>query len=87
MFLSLLADAAGAAGVAFGGFFIFLLILLIITTIFQIWMFIDALINPRLNGTEKVIWCLVVFFLHFIGALIYYFVGRRGGTASASPTV
>ena len=87
MFLSLLADAAGTAGVAFGGFFIFLVILGIIASIFWLWMLIDAIGNSRLNGTEKIIWVLVVLFLHVLGALVYYFVGRGGGTTSASPTV
>jgi hypothetical protein len=26
---------------------------------------------------EKILWFLVIFFLHFIGALIYYFVRHK----------
>jgi hypothetical protein len=44
--------------------------------VFWIWMLIDAIQNPRLSGTEKVVWVLVVIFLHFLGALIYFFAGR-----------
>jgi hypothetical protein len=44
--------------------------------VFWIWMLVDCLKNPRLHGTEKLIWVLVIIFLHWIGALVYYFVGR-----------
>jgi hypothetical protein len=40
-------------------------------SIFWIWMLIDALIYEPTTG-EKLLWFLVIFFLHFIGALIYF---------------
>lgn len=43
---------------------------------FWIWMLIDAITNKGLNDTEKLIWVLVILFVHLIGALIYLFVGR-----------
>lgn len=46
-------------------------------TAFWIWMLVDAILSPNLNDTEKAVWGLVIFFTHFIGALIYFFVGRR----------
>ena len=42
---------------------------------FWIWMLIDAL--TRLPSDEKLVWVLVIVFLHFLGALIYFFVGRK----------
>jgi hypothetical protein len=39
-------------------------------------MLIHAIRNPALSGSEKIAWVLVVLFLHFLGALIYFFVGR-----------
>ena len=57
----------------------------IIASIFWLWMLIDAILNPRLRGTEKLIWVLVVLFLHVLGALIYFFVGR--GSGAVGPTV
>jgi uncharacterized RDD family membrane protein YckC len=51
----------------------------VLLSIFWLWMLIDAIGNPRLKGGEKVIWVLVVFFFHIIGAAIYYFVGRGSG--------
>ena len=32
--------------------------------------------NERLDSTEKIVWVLVIVFLHALGALIYYLVGR-----------
>ena len=53
------------------------IILAIAATIFWIWMLIDRLTNARLQGVEKLIWVLVIFFLHLLGAIIYFFVGRE----------
>ena len=43
---------------------------------FWIWMLIHAITNKGLTDTEKIIWVLVVLFLHGLGALIYFFIGR-----------
>ena len=57
-------------------------IIAIVTTVFWLWMLIDCITNAALTGTEKIIWILVVLFLHFLGALLYFFIAR-GGRASA----
>ena len=44
--------------------------------VFWIWMLIDALRNKGLSDMEKLVWVLVIVFLHFLGALIYFFVAR-----------
>lgn len=43
---------------------------------FWIWMLIDAIQNRGLTAGEKVGWVLAVVFLHFLGALLYFFIGR-----------
>ena len=49
---------------------------------FWIWMLIHAITNRGLTDGEKIAWVLVVLFLHFFGAVIYFFVGRpKGGAA------
>ncbi len=59
------------------------LIILAIGSIFWLWMLVDAITNTSLNGTEKIVWVLVVLFLHFIGALLYFFLARgKGGSPS-----
>lgn len=51
--------------------------ILLIASIFWIWMLIDCLMNPRITGVEKLVWVLVIFFLHLLGAIIYFAVGRQ----------
>jgi hypothetical protein len=48
----------------------------IAATIFWLWMLIHALTNKGIDSVEKLVWFLVIFFLHFLGALIYFFIGR-----------
>lgn len=61
------------------GLFIgFLLLLVAIAAfVFWIWALIDCIKNNRLSDTEKVVWVLVIIFLHFLGALIYLLAGRN----------
>lgn len=51
----------------------------ILTSIFWLWMLIDAILNPRLRGVEKLVWVLVVLLLHVLGAVLYFFIGRGSG--------
>jgi divalent metal cation (Fe/Co/Zn/Cd) transporter len=45
------------------------------SVIFWLWMLIDALIHePTTN--DKILWFLVILFLHLIGAWVYFFVRR-----------
>ena len=57
------------------GIFIWLLVLLYF--IFWIWMLVDCLTNPALDSVEKLIWVAVIFFLHLVGALVYFFVAKN----------
>ena len=43
---------------------------------FWIWMLIHAAQNKGLSEGEKVAWVLIIVLAHFLGALIYFFVGR-----------
>lgn len=58
-------------------FLLFFIALGVLAFVFWIWMLIDAIQNPGLSSTEKIVWVLVIVFLHFLGALIYFFVGRQ----------
>ena len=61
--------------------FLILGVLALAAFVFWIWMLIHAITNKGLNDTEKLIWVLVVLFLHFIGGLVYFFVGRPKASA------
>ncbi len=56
----------------------------IIASIFWLWMLIDAILNPRLRGAPKLVWVLVVLFLHVFGAILYFVIGR--GSGAVGPT-
>ena len=57
-------------------FVLFFIALGLLAFVFWIWMLIDAIKNPGLSSTERIVWVLVIIFLHFLGALIYFFAGR-----------
>jgi hypothetical protein len=67
-----------------GGLFLLLIwviggIVALVATIFWIAMLIHALTNRALVGVDKLVWVLVILFLHALGGLIYFFVGRKQG--------
>ncbi len=39
--------------------------------IFWIWMLVDC-IKSKLKNVDKLIWILIIFFFHFIGAFLYF---------------
>jgi hypothetical protein len=68
---------------ALGGFFLLLVILGLLASLFWLWMLIDALLHEP-SGTEKIIWVLVIFFLHFLGALLYFFIRKSHRTPAST---
>jgi hypothetical protein len=82
-----LAQNAAPTGLFAGmaGLMIVFVILAIIASIFWLWMLIDAL-TSNMDPMEKVLWFLVIFFLHLIGAIIYYAVKRSGGHSTHGGT-
>jgi uncharacterized membrane protein YidH (DUF202 family) len=68
----------GAIGGSIFGILAFLVAAAIGVAIFAfwLWMLIHAITNKGLDNTERIIWVLVVLFLHALGALIYFFIGR-----------
>ncbi len=59
-------------------------ILGILGFVFWLWMLVDCLKRPddrfAIGGNyAKLIWVLVIVFVGFIGALIYYFLVKRRG--------
>ncbi len=79
-------DVGDAAGL-FGGLMVLMAVFWIVgiaATIFWLWMLIDALTNEQ-TTEQKILWFLVIFFLHFIGALIYLFVRKSGRARSSAP--
>jgi hypothetical protein len=70
-------------GVVFGILVWLVLVALgLAATVFWIWMIFHAITNKGISDIEKIIWVLVIFFTHFVGALIYFFVGRPKGVGA-----
>ena len=57
---------------------VFGLLLGVLELIFQIWMLVDAIQNPRLQGSQRVVWVLVILLMPCLGPVLYYFAGRSG---------
>jgi hypothetical protein len=71
---------AGIIAGAFGLFFLLAgAVIGLLIFVFWIWMLIHAITNKGLTDGEKILWVLVVIFLHFIGAIIYFFLGKPRG--------
>ena len=78
------ADNGAAGGAALGGLLAFgavFWVIAIAASVFWLWMLVDVLVS-RKTTNEKILWFLVVFFLHFIGAVVYFFVGRSQNRAA-----
>ena len=70
------------------GLGVFLVIMLIAglglaLTVFWIWMLVDAIQNKGVSDGEKVGWVLAIVFFHFIGSVLYFFIGRPKGKQPA----
>lgn len=52
-------------------------------TVFWIWMLVDAIQNRGVSDGEKVGWVLAIVFFHFIGSVLYFFIGRAKGKQPA----
>lgn len=88
MFLLSLADAAPWV---FGGIGLAALLgiglVILLLTIFWVWMLVDCITNEALDGTERLIWALVIFFSHFLGSTLYFLLVRnkRGASPHSLP--
>jgi hypothetical protein len=65
-------NAAGIAALFTGGLALFIGALVFI---FWLWMLIDCIKNEK-DGTQRLIWALVIFFFPCIGSLIYLFARK-----------
>jgi hypothetical protein len=67
-----------------GGGFVLLFLLffgvMVVGTVFWIWCLIDVLRRPDQEyvaaGQNKIVWLLLVLFVHLIGGLLYLFIAR-----------
>jgi hypothetical protein len=43
---------------------------------FMIWALVDAIKNPSLDDTQRIIWVVVILTLNCVGAIAYLIAGR-----------
>ena len=68
-------DAIGMHGFGlFDGFGLAVLAAVAFLFAFWLWMIVDCLKREFKRDIDKVVWVLVLIFLHLLGALVYYFV-------------
>lgn len=82
---SLIAQNAGDGAGLFVGFGILWLLMFIVivglgiaSLVVWIWALVDAIKNPALDSTMRLVWILVIIFTQIVGAIIYLAVGRSG---------
>lgn len=83
------AAAGGFMAVLLGFGFIFWIVAMVFG-VFTIWMFIDSLMRTdadyeKIGSGTKVMWALLILFLGFIPAIIYWFMIRNKAKAAATP--
>jgi hypothetical protein len=57
-------------------FMLFLIPLCLAFMAFWVWMLVSAIQNKGLSDGEKIAWVIAIVFLHFLGALLYFFIGH-----------
>lgn len=64
---------------------IFAVVIALIATVFWIVEIVDVARREFRDPTMKVVWVLIIILTHFIGALIYFFIGKRDGVLPGDP--
>lgn len=49
-------------------------------------MLIDCLLNKTLTGSQKILWLLLIFFTHILGAILYFAIGRTAKRSQPQTT-
>jgi hypothetical protein len=72
-----------APAILAGGFLLVWLVLGALALILWVWALIDAIQNPALSSTERIVWVVVIIFTNLIGAILYLLIGRGRGASGA----
>lgn len=55
-----------------------LILALALILVFEVWMFVDVIRNPKLDQTARILWILGMVLVHPIVAIVYYFTAYSG---------
>jgi len=59
--------------------FLFIGLALVLIFAFEIFMFVDAVRNPRLSDTQRLLWCAGMLLVHPFVAIAYYVLEYQNG--------
>ena len=60
----------------FGGGILITLFVILFIFLLPLLALISALMND-FNGSEKILWVLIILFLPFLGSVLYFLIGRN----------
>jgi hypothetical protein len=60
-----------------GGLFLLWLLLMAVALVLFIWALVDAIKNPGLSDTERIVWILVIIFVGCLGPILYLLIGKN----------
>jgi hypothetical protein len=66
-------------------YLLFAIPLVLAMFVFWIWMLVHAIQNKGLSDGERISWVLVLVFVHLLGAILYFFIGRPKANAPLPP--
>jgi hypothetical protein len=66
----------GLLGFGIGLGLIFIIVILAIFA-FEVWMFINAILNKKITDTAKVLWVIGMLLIHPFVAIAYYFTDYK----------
>lgn len=75
-------EPAETAGVAFLVSFLAMIgvgLIMLALVAFWVWMLVDCLRRIFPDPTTKLMWVLLIVLTHFVGAILYFFLGRQQG--------
>ena len=61
-----------------------LLSLMLAGVAFWIWMLVDCIRSENLTDNQRIVWTVVIVFMHVLGAAVYLLAGRRKVGAAPS---
>ena len=50
--------------------------LMILASIFWLWTLVECVTKEPSEGNDKIVWTILIIFVPWIGAILYYFVRR-----------
>ena len=70
---------------AFGVMWLLMLGLSVGVTVLWVWMLVDAAQRQFKDDNTRLMWVLIIVLAGWVGAAVYYFVGRKEGVMPEGP--